>query len=168
MSISLKNLSIIIPCYNELLSIETLIDECLIILNDEIEIILVDNGSTDGSYEYLKALKLPKNIIPIRTEKNLGYGNGVLLGLNHSNGEILSWTHADLQTDLSDVLRGYDLYKKELLNKTCLVKGERKNRNLFDSFFTFSMGVYCSVLLKILNRVLYTELSFSYSIFLIL
>ena len=147
MSISLKNLSIIIPCYNELLSIETLIDECLIILNDEIEIIIVDNGSTDGSFEYLNALKLPNNIIPIRVKKNIGYGNGILFGLNHAKGEVLSWTHADLQTDLSDVLRGYNLYKKELLNKTCIVKGERKNRNLFDSFFTFSMGVYCSFVL---------------------
>ena len=68
-------------------------------------------------------------------------------GLNHANGEVLSWTHADLQTDLSDIIRGYTINKKELLNKTCVVKGERKKRNLFDAFFTFLMGLYWSILL---------------------
>ena len=143
-----KQLSIIIPCYNELLSLETLLNKCLKIINDEIEIILVDNGSVDGSYEYLLKCNLPKNIIPIRIEKNSGYGNGILTGLNHSKADLVSWTHADLQTDLSDVIEGYNLYKNELLNKICLVKGERKNRNIIDSFFTFSMGIYSSIILK--------------------
>ena len=143
-----KQLSIIIPCYNELLSLESLLNKCLKIINDEIEIILVDNGSVDGSYKYLLKCNLPKNIIPIRIEKNSGYGNGILTGLNHSEADLVSWTHADLQTDLSDVIEGYNLYKNELLNKICLVKGERKNRNIIDSFFTFSMGIYSSIILK--------------------
>jgi len=141
-------LSIIIPCYNEELSISKLIDNCLNIVKNDLEIIIVDNGSTDNTFKLLNQLILPPNILPIRIEKNIGYGNGILFGLNYAKGEILSWTHADLQTDLSDVLRGYGLYKKELLNKTFIVKGQRKNRSLFDSFFTFSMGVYCSILLK--------------------
>ena len=141
------NLSIIIPCYNEELSIPKLIDNCMNIINNKIEIIIVDNGSIDNTFKILNKLNLPYNIMPIRIEKNIGYGNGILTGLNHANGEVLSWTHADLQTDLSDVIKGYNLYKKELLNKTCIVKGERKKRNLFDAFFTFLMGIYCSILL---------------------
>lgn len=140
-------LSIIIPCYNEELSIPKLIDNCMNIINNNIEIIIVDNGSIDNTFKILNKSNLPHNIIPIRIEKNIGYGNGILTGLNRANGEVLSWTHADLQTDLSDVIKGYNLYKKELLNKTCVVKGERKKRNLFDAFFTFLMGVYCSILL---------------------
>ena len=141
------NLSIIIPCYNEELSIPKLIDNCMNIINNNIEIIIVDNGSIDNTFKILNKSNLPHNIVPIRIEKNIGYGNGILTGLNHANGKVLSWTHADLQTDLSDVIKGYNLYKKELLNKTCVVKGERKKRNLFDAFFTFLMGVYCSILL---------------------
>jgi len=140
-------LSIIIPCYNEELSIPKLIDNCLSIINDDIEIIIVDNGSIDDTFKELNKSDIPNNIIPIRIEKNIGYGNGIISGLNHANGEVLSWTHADLQTDLSDIIRGYTIHKKELLNKTCLVKGERKKRNLFDTSFTFLMGVYCSILL---------------------
>jgi glycosyltransferase involved in cell wall biosynthesis len=141
-------LSIIIPCYNEKSSIEDLVKNCIENINDKMEVLLVDNGSSDNTFQVLSNLNLPKNIIPLRVEKNKGYGNGILFGLNHSRGEIVSWTHADLQTDISDVTRGYKLYKEELINKTSIVKGVRKKRNLFDFFFTFSMGIYSSIILK--------------------
>jgi len=124
-----------------------LIDNCLSIINDDIEIIIVDNGSIDDTFKELNKSDIPKNIMPIRIDKNIGYGNGIMSGLNRANGDVLSWTHADLQTDLSDIIRGYTIHKKELLNKTCVIKGERKKRNLFDAFFTFLMGLYCSILL---------------------
>jgi len=112
MSNSRKALSIIIPCYNEQLSIPKLIDNCLSIISDDIEIIIVDNGSIDDTFKELNKSDIPNNIMPIRIDKNIGYGNGILTGLNHANSEVLSWTHADLQTDLSDVIKGYNLYKK--------------------------------------------------------
>lgn len=141
-------LSIIIPCYNEELSLKKLVDNCLENINNDIEILLVDNGSTDNTYNCLLNLNLPANIIPIRVKKNIGYGNGILFGLNHAKGEVLSWTHADLQTDVSDVIRGFNLFEKELIRQKCLVKGIRKNRNLVDSFFTFFMGIYSSIILN--------------------
>lgn len=143
------NLSIIIPCYNESLSINNLVENCLSILEDGIEIILVDNGSTDGTFDILQKKNLPKQIIPIRIEKNIGYGNGILKGLECAQGEILSWTHADLQTDLRDVRDGYILYKVKLISKECIVKGVRKNRNLIDSFFTFCMSLYTLFFLRV-------------------
>ena len=141
-------LSIIIPCYNEELSLKKLVDNCLENINNDIEILLVDNGSTDNTYNCLLDLNLPENIIPIRVKKNIGYGNGILFGLNHAKGEVLSWTHADLQTDVSDVIRGFNLFENELIKQKCLVKGIRKNRNLVDSFFTFFMGIYSSIILN--------------------
>lgn len=141
-------LSIIIPCYNEELSLKKLVDNCLENINNDIEILLVDNGSTDNTYNCLLNLNLPENIIPIRVKKNIGYGNGILFGLNHAKGDVLSWTHADLQTDVSDVIRGFNLFENELIRQKCLVKGIRKNRNLVDSFFTFFMGIYSSIILN--------------------
>ena len=141
-------LSIIIPCYNEEMSLNKLVDNCLTNINDNVEIILVDNGSTDNTFESLLSLSLPSNLIPVRVEKNIGYGNGILYGLNLAKGEVISWTHADLQTDVSDVIKGFKKFENELLNKKCMVKGERKNRNLIDFFFTFSMGAYSSILLN--------------------
>ena len=141
-------LSIILPCYNEALSLKKIVDKSLKIIANDVEIIFVDNGSTDNTYEILSQMRLPKNFKIVRVIKNIGYGNGILKGLAHSSGEIIAWTHADLQTDISDVIFGYDMYKEELLNKTCMVKGERKKRNLFDFIFTFLMGVYCSIFFK--------------------
>ena len=141
-------LSIIIPCYNEKISLNKLVDNCSTNINDDVEIILVDNGSTDGTFKYLVNLNLPRNIIPLRIEKNIGYGNGILQGLKEAKGEVLSWTHADLQTDISDVLKGFKKFEDELVSKKCMVKGERKNRNLLDFFFTFNMSIYSSILLN--------------------
>lgn len=141
-------LSIIIPCFNEELSLKKLVDNCLDYIREDIEVLLVDNGSTDNTFDSLLSLNLPNNIIPIRVKQNIGYGNGIIFGLKHAKGEIVSWTHADLQTDISDVLKGFNLFEKELKNKSCIVKGERKNRNFIDFFFTFTMGVYSSIILK--------------------
>ena len=93
-------LSIIIPCFNEELSLNKLVNNCLEYINNDVEIILVDNGSTDNTFESLLSFSLPFNLIPIRVEKNIGYGNGILCGLKEAKGEVLSWTHADLQTDV--------------------------------------------------------------------
>jgi len=141
-------LSIIIPCYNEELSLKKLVDNCFEYINNDVEIILVDNGSLDNTFESLLSLRLPSNLVPVRVEKNIGYGNGILYGLNLAKGEVISWTHADLQTDVSDVLKGYKKFENELISKKCMVKGERKNRNLLDFFFTFCMGIYSSILLN--------------------
>ena len=140
-------LSIIIPCYNEELSLNKLVDNCLSNIHDNIEIILVDNGSTDSTFKSLVNFNLPNNIIPLRIEKNIGYGDGILQGLKQSTGEIVSWTHADLQTDVSDVIIGFNQFEDDLINKDCMVKGIRKNRNIIDSFFTFSMGLYSSIVI---------------------
>ena len=141
-------LSIIIPCFNEELSLEKLVNNCLENINNDIEILLVDNGSTDNTFKSLINKNLPPNIIPIKVDENQGYGNGILFGLKHAKGEVLAWTHADLQTDVSDVLRGFQIYENELISKNCMVKGERKKRNLLDFFFTFTMGIYSSILLN--------------------
>ena len=122
------NLSIIIPCYNEELSIRKLVNNCIANISDGIEILLVDNGSIDDSYKTLMNLDLPKNIIPLKIEENIGYGNGILMGLKKAKGKILAWTHADLQTDISDVIRGYNIYMNELNDKICVVKGQRQKK----------------------------------------
>ena len=142
-------LSIIIPCFNESLSIKTLIKKCLNILDKDIEILIVDNGSTDDTFEILKNSNLPANIIPIKIEKNIGYGNGIIKGLEVARGIVLSWTHADLQTDPKDVIDAFKKHKDSIIEKRCIVKGRRINRNIIDSFFTFGMSIYCYLILGI-------------------
>tara|TARA_Y100001968_G_C19430126_1_gene756529 strand:- start:2151 stop:2843 length:693 start_codon:yes stop_codon:yes gene_type:complete len=141
-------LSIVIPCFNEEKNIPLIIDRFQGILNDnQIEIIFVDNGSTDQTSLILKELTEElSNYQFIRLEKNLGYGNGILKGLEVAEGEILAWTHADMQTDPNDVLKGFELFKGK--NSKVFVKGSRRGRPVVDLIFTIGMSVFETILLR--------------------
>ena len=147
------NLSIIIPCYNESKSLPRLFLACLNAIKGrkDIEFIFVNNGSQDQTQIVLDQL-LSQEIYTfgksVHVPINKGYGFGILQGLAVAEGRILSWTHADLQTDPKDVVLAYELYKVELESNQCIVKGERKGRNLFDNIFTGAMSMISSILLN--------------------
>ena len=136
--------SIVIPCYNEKENIPLLLErfEKSIKERDYIEVILVDNGSTDGSGEVMDNL-LGKYPFAVKTvvEVNQGYGYGILTGLRAAKGDFIGWTHADLQTDPSDVVRAVEIIRARGNSKKLFVKGNRKNRPFTDVFFTFGMSV---------------------------
>ena len=139
--------SLVIPCYNEAANLPLLLERCKeVTIRPDIEIILVDNGSTDNSPEVLLNL-LPQypGCRSIRVEKNQGYGFGILSGLRTATGEILGWTHADMQTDPQDALRGLELFDKHGLD--IFVKGRRYGRPLADVVFTLGMSVFETMLL---------------------
>jgi len=139
--------SLIIPCYNEAANLPLLLDRCKgLAQRSDIEIILVDNGSTDNSPEILlKLLPLYSSCRSVRVEQNQGYGFGVLTGLRAAKGAVLGWTHADMQTDPQDALQGLELFEKHGLD--IFVKGKRYGRPLSDVFFTFGMSIFESLLL---------------------
>lgn len=140
--------SLIIPCYNESKGLNLLLERCRpIAALDGHEVILVDNGSTDTTHSVLKEL-LPQypGCKSIRIDINQGYGFGILSGLHAAQGEVLGWTHADLQTDPQDVLKGLQIYYQ---NKTaCFVKGKRHGRPLGDVIFTVGMSIFETLLLR--------------------
>lgn len=144
-------LSVVLPCYNEKDNLPALFKRLDGLAADKHvdEIILVDNGSFDGSHlvfeQEMKSEHREKFKI-IRIEKNIGYGNGILTGLRSAKGCVLAYTHADIQTDPMDVLRAYEIYKKTDDEKL-LVKGERTNRKLSEAIFSFGMGVLASLAL---------------------
>jgi glycosyltransferase involved in cell wall biosynthesis len=117
----------------------------------DVEILLVNNGSTDGSAVILEKELAGRNkdVFKIVTvEKNIGYGFGILSGLRAARGEVLSVTHADRQTDPMDVLKAYDLYKAAKNEKT-LVKGYRKKRRVTEALFSYAMGLLASIVLRV-------------------
>lgn len=147
------DLSIIIPCYNESKSLPRLFNACLNICSDRknIQFIFVNNGSSDDTQIVLDQLLSQEKysfgksvLVPI----NKGYGFGILQGLAVAEGKILSWTHADLQTDPNDIVHAYELFKVELESNICIVKGQRKGRNIFDNIFTAGMSLISSLYLK--------------------
>lgn len=141
--------SLIIPCYNESKNLPKLIEKCLPLLDEhsKVEVILVNNGSTDDSAIVLEEqLKnKPQSLKVVHLEKNKGYGDGILQGLKASRGEVIGWTHADLQTDPKDFLTGIEYFKDQ---EKLFVKGQRFGRSFSDTFFTIAMSIFESLLMR--------------------
>ncbi len=141
----LIELSVIVPCYNEKDNLPLIVQRFSEVLpkNVNAELVLVNNGSTDGSGTVMKEFAKKYKFINIVTvDSNIGYGFGVLSGLKNAKGEYLCWTHADMQTDLKDAFTALDLVKKTFDPKKCFAKGRRFGRPLFDRFFTNCMSVF--------------------------
>jgi glycosyltransferase involved in cell wall biosynthesis len=139
--------SLVIPCYNEAANIPLLLERCKgLAQGSDIEVILVDNGSTDNSPEVLlNLLPLYTGCRSVRVEKNQGYGFGILTGLKAAKGEILGWTHADMQTDPQDALQALEIFEMHGLD--IFVKGRRYGRPFTDVVFTLGMSVFETLLL---------------------
>jgi len=139
--------SLVIPCYNEAANLPLLLERCTqLTTHPHVEVVLVDNGSTDTTPAVLLNL-LPQypNCRSIRIEKNQGYGFGILTGLKAARGDILGWTHADMQTDPQDALQGLKFFEK--YGKDIFVKGRRYGRPWMDVVFTVGMSLFETLLL---------------------
>jgi len=103
-------LSIIVPVYN----VESYIDKCLeSLVNqtiDEMEIIIVNDGSTDNSYKIIEKYikRYPEKIIYL-TKKNGGLSDARNFGLKYANGEYVGFVDSD---DYIDVTTYEKMYKK--------------------------------------------------------
>lgn len=125
--------SVIIPAYNEKDNVSFLFKELKGKLNNDYEIIFVDDGSNDGTYELaMEEAKKYSNIKILRHLKNQGKTEAIITGLEKAEGEIICIYDADLQflpEDIINLVRkldeGYDLvcgykvgkYEKKLVSK---------------------------------------------------
>ena len=143
-------LSIIVPCYNEAKNIPLILERFSSVIDrNDIEVILVNNGSTDNSSlileEYLPKYSFSRSV---KVEINEGYGYGIVTGLQSAVGEFVGYTHADMQTDPADLLRALELIEKSDSPENCYLKGNRKGRPLFDQIFTTGMSLFESIYLR--------------------
>ncbi len=138
----LISVSLIIPCYNEGAGLSDLVSACIAAeFPPNFEIILVDNGSTDNTPSMLLSLLDGQSQIrSVRLEENKGYGNGILFGLSQAKGDVLGWSHADLQADPADFATAVELFESGETEP--FVKGKRFGRPVSDVFFTICMSVF--------------------------
>lgn len=152
------DLSIVLPCYNEEGNLPELIqrlDE--MVAGKSIEVVLVNNGSLDGSAQVFER-ELSRRVHHeqfklVTIAKNVGYGHGILTGLRSAAGRILSYTHADLQCDPRNVLAAYQLYletEKQPGQESgeFLVKGRRQDRREEEKLLSHNLDRLASFIMR--------------------
>ena len=142
--------SIVIPCYNEEENLPQLISTIEEMARGrDIEFVLVENGSKDGSYELMKTLVKDKYFIKIvKVDINQGLGYGICQGIKESSGDFVGWIHADMQTPKEDIENFLNYIDKTDRTQLLMVKATRHNRTFMDYFFTNGMALFCSLLFR--------------------
>jgi glycosyltransferase involved in cell wall biosynthesis len=142
-------LATVIPAYNECKSLPGLIERYRSAAKGtKFQLVIVDNGASDGTAEYLSELKKDKKnafIKVVTVVKNIGYGNGIYQGLLQAEAPAIGWSHGDLQCAPEDVFKGYQKYTS--LGGKRLVKGHRYGRNWKPLVLTYGLAFISTVIL---------------------
>ncbi len=145
----LTSLSVFFPCYNEIESIPKLLEGAsrfLPTITKKLQIILVDDGSTDGTKELAESMvqRYP-NLLYVRHEKNAGYGQALKTGIESSVHDWVFWTDGDLQFDITQL----EKFVKET-EKSDAIIGYRAHRA--DTFIRKVNGELYTRLINILFK----------------
>ena len=110
MPLPIKQLSIIIPVYNEKETLEKTVDSCSPLIGnftETLQIILVDDGSQDGSGDICDRLALKNSQVQvIHHPVNRGIGEAINTGYSHALGDWITLIPADLQFHPRDLMVG--------------------------------------------------------------
>ena len=153
--------SIIMPVYNEKATLLTILEKVEAVPLDK-EIVLVDDGSTDGSREALQGLE-PGRATVIMHEKNSGKGAAIRSAIPHCTGDIITIQDADLEYDPEDLLK---LLKPIEAGKADIVYGSRftgERRNMF--FWHWVGNQFLTLVTNILYDTTLSDMETCYKMF---
>ena len=130
-------LSVVIPVYNEVNTIKEVLEvvKKVDIGSVEKEIVVVDDCSTDGTFDVLKGLK---EIKLVKHKKNSGKGAAVRTGIKHSTGDIIIIQDADLEYDPNDYSK---LIQPIIDGRAKVVYGSRRLKRDDDQYSGFAFFV---------------------------
>lgn len=159
----MKKLSIIIPVYNEKSTVEEVLDSVsrTKVLGWEKEIIIIDDGSTDGTQEILK--KWVKKVEVIFKKKNEGKGSAVTIGILKATGDIILIQDADLEYSPSD----YPVLLAPFENdRVHVVYGSRFLGGHLSTMFMYALGnKFVTLVTNILYNTNITDMETGYKVF---
>ena len=137
------NYSLIIPFYNEEKNIDNLLDKILLNLNNlkknnrNFQLILVDDGSNDMTFEKLKSKNFKGiSTVLIKHKDNYSQSSAILTGISNSKFDNIITLDGDGQNDPNDIEKILNVYEKG----SDMTIGWRKNRK--DNFFTKTLPSY--------------------------
>ena len=122
------DISVVVPFYNEKGNITPLVEQiskALTGTENSFEIILIDDASTDDSFdEAVQCVKEHKELRVLQLNENSGQSEAIITGIRHANGRLITTLDADLQNDPADIPK-----LLENLGEFDMICGYRAKRN---------------------------------------
>ena len=147
----MSKLSIVVPVYYNSDTLELLYEDMKEKILDKIgdyEIVFVDDGSGDNSWEVMNNIKSrDRNVVCARLSRNFGEHAAILAGLSICTGDCAVTKQADLQEDSTLILDMYESWKRG--NKVVLAVRESRDENWVKKFFA---GMYYWMVKKVVNK----------------
>ncbi len=156
-------LSIVLPAYNEEPNVAAVVQQaldCLPRLADEYEVIVVDDGSSDGTSKAVEPLLAEHHprVRVLRHERNQGYGAALRTGFSRASHDYVFYTDADRQFDIAELE-----YLLPLLREYDAVVGFRVYR--YDSPTRLVASTVYNWIVRILFRVRVRDVDCSFKLF---
>jgi len=160
-------LTILIPCYNEIRTIKKLLKR-ISKLKIKKQIIVVDDGSNDGTLNFLKKNKKKINKLIIH-KKNLGKGAAIISAKKHIRGEYVAIQDADLEYNPKDLVKIYNFIKKKKINvvygSRVLNKNKFQNTKNFTHFVRIWGNIFLTFISNVINKQDLTDAHTCYKVF---
>ena len=147
----MSKISIIIPVYwnsDTLLALYNDMKEKILHKLGDYEIVMVDDGSGDNSWEIMNQIKdMDSNVKLVKLSRNFGEHAALLAGMHHCTGDCAVTKQADLQEDSTLILEMYESWKRG--NKVVLAVRKERKENKVKVFFA---NMYYAIIRKLVNK----------------
>ncbi len=147
-----KEISVILPAYNEAVQIEKCIrtvDSALKTFSNSYEIIVSEDGSTDGTEIVVSRItKSNPNVVLLHSAKRLGKGRGIKNALSSSKGGIIAFMDVDLATDLACLPKLVSVVKKKggMAIGSRHIAGSQVQRHVSRTLFSLTYNLFVRLL----------------------
>lgn len=137
------DITIILPAYNESNTIEGIYHQMVNVLeplDSTYEILFIDDGSTDDTWEHISALtKRDSNVRALRHRRNFGKASALANGFTYARGEIMVTSDADMQYEPTDVVRLIEKVREgwDVVSAYKVVRRDPLSKRLPSKFFNF-------------------------------